>query len=108
MNISAKKKKGVEILQLEGDMTIHTATALKKKLMKHIAKPCEREIVLSEVSEMDTAGMQLLMLAKREAIRHNTPLRLTDHSRAVLGVMDTYNLAAYFGDPIWISGGTKV
>jgi hypothetical protein len=34
-------------------------------------------------------------------------LRLTEHSRAVLGVMDTYNLAAYFGDPIWISGDAK-
>jgi anti-anti-sigma factor len=107
MPISAKKKKGVAILHIEGDMTIHTAAALKKELMKHLAKPCEREIVLSEVSEMDTSGMQLLMLAKREATRHNTPLRLTDHSRAVLGVIDTYNLAAYFGDPIWISGGAK-
>jgi anti-sigma B factor antagonist len=108
MPISAKKKDGVVTLHIEGDMTINTAAALKKALMKHLAKPCEREIDLSEVSEMDTAGMQLLMLAKREAIRQNTPLRLIDHSRAVLGVIDTYNLAAYFGDPIWISGDAKV
>ncbi len=108
MSISIKKKKGLEILHIEGDMSVRTAAKLKKELMKHIAKPCEREIVLTEVSEMDTAGMQLLLLAKREANRHNTPLRLTGHSRAVLGVIDTYNLAAYFGDPIWISGDAKV
>jgi anti-sigma B factor antagonist len=108
MPISTKKKKGLVMLHIEGAMTIHTAAELKKELMKLIAKPCEREIVLTEVSEMDTAGMQLLLLAKREATRHNTPLRLTGHSRAVLGVIDTYNLAAYFGDPIWISGGAKV
>jgi anti-sigma B factor antagonist len=107
MAIRAKKKKGVTTLHIEGDMTISTAAALKEGLMKHIAQPCEREIVLSEVSKMDTAGMQLLILAKREANRHNTPLRLTNHSRAVLEVIDTYNLAAYFGDPIWISGGAK-
>jgi len=108
MPISARKKRGLVILHIEGDMTIHTAVKLKKELMKHIAKPCEREIVLSEVSEMDTAGMQLLILAKREATMNNTPLRLTGHSRAVLGVIDTYNLAAYFGDPIWIHGSAKV
>ena len=107
MAISTKKKKGMVILHIEGDMTINTAAALKKELMKLVAKPCEREIDLSEVSEMDTAGMQLLLLAKREAIRQNMPLRLTGHSRAVLGVIDTYNLAAYFGDPIWITGGAK-
>jgi anti-sigma B factor antagonist len=107
MPIRARTKKGVMTLHIEGDMTMRTATALKKELMKRIAKQCECEIVLSDVSEMDTAGMQLLILAKREANRHNLPLRLTGHSRAVLGVIDTYNLAAYFGDPIWISSGAK-
>lgn len=107
MTISVKKKKGLEILHVECDMTIGKAIALKKDLVKLIAKPCEREIDLTEVSEMDTAGIQLLLLAKREAIRQNKPLRLTNHSSAVLGVIDTYNLAAYFGDPIWITGGGK-
>jgi anti-sigma B factor antagonist len=107
MPIRTKKRKGISILHIEGDMTISTAVALKKELMKHIAKPCEREIDLSEVSEMDSAGIQLLILAKRDATKHNTPLRLTSHSRAVLEVMDTYNLAAYFGDPILISRGAK-
>jgi anti-sigma B factor antagonist len=107
MLIRTRTKKGMMTLHIEGDMTVRTAAALKKELMKHLTKPCEREIDLSEVSEMDTAGMQLLMLAKREASRQDMPLHLTDHSRAVLGVMDTYNLAAYFGDPILISGGAK-
>jgi anti-anti-sigma factor len=107
MPIRARKKKGVMTLHIEGDMTIRTAAELKNELMEHISKPCELEIVLSEVSEIDTAGMQLLILAKREANLHNRPLRLTNHSRVVLGVIDTYNLAAYFGDPILISSGTK-
>ncbi len=107
MPIRTKKRKGVSILHIEGDMTIGTAAALKEELMKHITQSSEREIDLSDVSEMDSAGMQLLMLAKREATRHNTPLRLIGHSRAVLEVMDTYNLAAYFGDPILISRGAK-
>ncbi|MDH4215592.1 MAG: STAS domain-containing protein [Gallionella sp.] len=107
MAITVKKRKGVAILHIGCEMTISNAAALKNELMKHIAKPCEREIDLTEVSEMDTAGIQLLLLAKREAIRQNKPLRLTNHSNAVLGVIDTYNLAAYFGDPIWITGGAN-
>jgi len=107
MTISVKRKKGVATLHIASDMTIRNAASLKKELMKHISKPCEREIDLSEVNEMDTAGVQLLVLAKREAIRHNMPLRLIRHSRAVFDAIDTYNLAAYFGDPIWISGRAK-
>jgi len=107
MAITVKKRKGVEILHIASDMTIRNAATLKKELLKHLAKPCEREINLSEVSEMDTTGLQLLMLAKREAIRSNKPLRLIEHSRSVFEAIDTYDLAAYFGDPIWISGKAK-
>lgn len=107
MPVTARKNKGVVTLHIQGDMTIRTAAAMKKALMKHIGKPCEREIELSEVGEIDTAGMQLLMLAKREAVRHGTPMRLIGHSPAVLAVIDTYKLAAYFGDPILISGDAR-
>ena len=95
-------------LQIEGDMTIYTAAALKRELMEYIPQQSECEIVLSEVSKMDSAGMQLLIMAKREASRRNTPLRLTGHSQAVRDVMDTYNMTAYFEDPISMSEGSRV
>jgi anti-sigma B factor antagonist len=101
MPVTAKKKRGVSLLQISGDMTIYTAAILKQELMQHLSKPCEREIDLSEVSEMDSAGLQLLIMAKREAEQHKKPLLLTRHSHAVLEVMDICNMAAYFGDPIW-------
>jgi anti-sigma B factor antagonist len=108
MPIHTKRRKGVESLQIEGDMTIYTAAALKKELMEHLNEPCEREIDLSEVGKMDSAGIQLLILAKREANRHNTPLRLIGHSQAVLDIFDSYNLAAYFSDPISTSEGARI
>lgn len=103
MPIKARKKKGLSLLTISGDMTIYTAAALKAELMTHIAQPGEREIDLSEVSEMDSAGLQLLILAKREAMRHKHDLRLTGHSHAVQEVMDICNMGGYFGDPIWES-----
>jgi len=84
-------------------MTIYTAAALKKELMEHLTEPCEREIDLSEVSKMDSAGIQLLIMAKRETTRHKTPLRLIGHSLAVLEIFNTYNMAAYFSDPVSLS-----
>ena len=97
MPIVTKKRKGVLALHVEGDMTIYTAAALKKELMEHIQQEGECEIVLSEVSKMDSAGMQLLILAKREAAAHKTPLRFIGHSKAVMDVMDTYDMSAYLG-----------
>jgi anti-sigma B factor antagonist len=107
MTISSKNKNGLSLLQIEGDMTIYTAAEIKAELLAHIAQPCEREIDLSEVSEMDSAGLQILILAKREAERHGTRLRLTAHSRAVLDVLDMCNLASYFGDPVVLSCNEK-
>jgi anti-sigma B factor antagonist len=103
MPIRAKKRKGIMTLHIEGDMTIYNAAELKAELMKHLAQPGEQEIDLSGVGEMDTAGLQLLVLAKREAARLKTILHFNGHSRAVLEVINLCNMAGYFGDPIWES-----
>lgn len=102
MPIRAETKEGLPLLHIEGDMTIYTAADLKAELLTYISQPLEREIDLSGVSEIDSAGLQLLMLAKSEAKRNATPLRLTGHSRAVLDILDVCNLVSYFGDPVLV------
>ena len=52
------------------------------------------------MTEIDTAGVQLLMLAKQEALRQQRELRLVGHSPAVLEVFELLNVAAYFSDPL--------
>ena len=52
------------------------------------------------LNEIDTAGVQLLMLAKQEALRQQRELRLVGHSPAVLEVFELLNVAAYFSDPL--------
>jgi anti-sigma B factor antagonist len=108
MPIHAETKDGLSFLKIEGDMTIYTAAELKAELMPYITLSVEREIDLSGVSEIDSAGLQLLLLAKREAARHACPLRLTGHSRAVLEVLDLCNLVPYFGDPVLVFRDAKV
>ena len=84
------------------DMTIYNAAAQKQMLLDALANCQELDLDLSQVGEMDTAGFQLLMLAKREALKANKTVRLTAHSKAVTELLDLYNMASYFGDPMVI------
>lgn len=81
-------------LRIDGELTVVRANELKPLVLGAQL----REIDLSGVSCLDTAGLQLLVLAKREALAAGRDLRLVRHSQAVLEVFDLLNMAAYFGD----------
>ncbi len=102
-----KTADGVCHALLAGEMTIYHAAAMKQGLLDCIARGGEIEFNLSDVVEMDTAGFQLLLLAKREAAAAGKPLRLVAHSPATLEALDMFNMASYFGDPVVISGKTR-
>ena len=106
MSIHVQSDSGLCLLHIEGEMSIYTAAELGAQLLPHLQHQAQLEIDLSQVSELDSAGLQLLILAKREAARNGASLRLTGHSRAVLEVFDLCNLAAFFGDPLVISDST--
>ncbi|MBX9937379.1 MAG: STAS domain-containing protein [Burkholderiaceae bacterium] len=91
-------------LRIEGEMSIYRAQELKQLLLEPLQQPHTTvEVNLSGVTDLDTAGLQLLLLAKRTALQQEGQLRLVGHSPAVLGVFDLLNLAAHFGDDLVIS-----
>ena len=104
MPISIETNNGVCLANVSGEMTIYYAAEMKEALLPCIAHSREVEINLSGVVEMDTAGFQLLLLAKRETAAAGKPLRLVAHSVATLEVLDLFGMASYFGDPVVISG----
>ncbi len=93
---------GAVHLILDGPMTIYTAAEIKAQLLDGIGHAAIVELDLSHVGEMDTAGFQLLVMAKREALRLDRTLRIVAHSPAVREVIDFYNMDAFFGDPMII------
>ncbi len=107
MIIRFETDKGLRRLRIEGDMNIYSAPELKRQLLDHLGAVSNLEVNLSQVGEMDTAGFQVLYLARREAARNGKTLRLASHSPAVLEVMNLYNMAAYFGEPAVISRTQK-
>lgn len=87
-------------LSLDENMTIYNAQSIKDRLLAALAECNELELDLSRVGEVDTTGAQLLIMAKREANRQDKSLRLVAHSEAVREVLEFYNIAAFFGDPL--------
>ena len=87
-------------LRLDGELTIYRAAELKPLILAPLGEAQVLEVDLAGVSEIDSAGVQLLMLAKREAQARGGELHLVAHSPAVLDVFELLDLAAFFGDPL--------
>ena len=79
-------------LRLEGDLTIYRAAELKQALLEAVDRLGSLEVDLSGVTELDTAGVQLLLLAKRAAGEKNKQFRLMGHSPAVVEVFELLRL----------------
>lgn len=94
-------------LALDTDLTIYHALEAKRQLLDAVRSRKTLELDLSRVNEMDTAGFQLLVLAKREAQRLGRRLAIVAHSPAVLEVIEFYNMVAYFGDPVVIPAAER-
>ena len=79
-------------------MTIYRAVELHQALLNQLAQRELLELDLSKVTEMDTAGVQLLLVAKQAARANNKELRVVGTSPAVVEVFQLLNLAWYFDD----------
>ncbi|MES2152213.1 MAG: STAS domain-containing protein [Pseudomonadota bacterium] len=94
-----KKEKAAVALRLDGALTIYRAVELKQQILTAQAQGA-LEIDLSGVTEIDAAGVQLLMLAKRFASSQQQELRLVAPGPAVLELFELLSLATYFGDQL--------
>ena len=98
---------GAAHLILDGAMTIYNAGEIKEQLLAGLNAAPILELDLSHVNEMDTAGFQLLVMIKRESQRINRTVRIVAHSPAVQDVIEFFNMAAFFGDPLVIPAGQQ-
>lgn len=89
-------------IAIDGEMTIYRATELKQTLLNAIDGARLLEIDLHDVSEIDSSGVQLLMLTKSTGQAKDCEVRLVNHSPAVLEVFELLDLAAHFGDPLLV------
>jgi anti-anti-sigma factor len=89
-------------LAIDGELSIYRADELKHALIEPLQSGVRLIVDLAKVSELDTCGLQLLMLAKRTAKAVGGELQLVGHSPAVVDVFELLNVAAFFGDHLVI------
>ena len=93
-------------LRIEDDLTIYTVLGLKDRLLGELGQCSALDVDLADVSEMDSAGLQLLLLAHREAERAGKTLTLLAPSDAVAQVLKLCNVDARLNVRDMQSGAT--
>lgn len=84
------KKSIAHTWSIDGEMTIYTAAALKQTLVSKLESNSELTIDLSQISEIDSAGLQLLLLAQREAAKASKAVHFSQPNAAVSDVLSLY------------------
>lgn len=82
---------------IEGDLTIYHAARMKENFLAKISENGNIEIDLSQVTEIDTAGFQLMIMTQRECKKTGKSLRFINPSEAVRDLLKTYRANAMFG-----------
>lgn len=87
-------------LALSGELTIYSVAEVKTTLAEAMHEGGELEVDLAGISDIDTAGLQLMLIAKRHPA---CSLRFVNHSPEVLRLVDLANLGGALGDPLFIA-----
>jgi anti-anti-sigma factor len=93
MNIGETRQGAAACLAVEGEMTIYRAAELHPALLDAVRTQDAPALDLSAVTEFDSAGVQLLLVARREAGRLGKRLVLQDASPAVRDAFALLGLA---------------
>lgn len=87
-------------IAIEGEMTIFVAQELKLELQAPLSSASAIEVDLSQVTEIDAAGLQLMVATKIESTARGIKLTFTNHSAAVQEILELSDLVGFFGDPL--------
>jgi anti-sigma B factor antagonist len=107
-DVAGSAAPAVPTLAVEGELTIHTAGDRRTELLGLLERGDHVAVDLSGVTELDTAGLQLLLMVRREAAHLGRTLDVVGSSPAVADTLSIVHLdpalrplaaAAVKGDP---------
>jgi anti-anti-sigma factor len=93
-------------LRLQGELTIYAAQETRLLLLESLAALADAdaqetlEVDVSDVTETDTAGIQILMAARLQARAMGKDVRLAGRNTAVNEVIGLLGLSAWFDGPV--------
>lgn len=88
------------LMSVSGELTIFSIEDIRFRLLEAFKKVDDVRVDLGGIDEIDTAGLQLMLLAKRKPGRK---VRFFNHSDEVLDLIRLANLGKTLGDPLGIS-----
>lgn len=81
MTCEVEKQDGV--IRIRGELTVYEAALVKDELFEALQGEANVCIDLSGVSEVDTAGLQVLLMAHRECAARRVPFAVAGSSDAM-------------------------
>lgn len=95
-SFEALQQENVCQVTLSGELTIYTVETQKAQLLESLDKCQQMELDLHQVEELDTAGLQLLLLLQHAVIQAEKTLKLVCPSEAVLEVFSLLKMDKHF------------
>ena len=98
LNLTFEKGKdgSAGVLHVEGELNMYVAAELKAGLIENLAAADALDVELSGVGEIDTSGLQLLLLCKAEAARMEKKVTFSAMSNAVTSLIELYHMDEVF------------
>jgi anti-sigma B factor antagonist len=97
MNITRKNNKSGTVLSIEGELTIYTVTQAKQQLLddhENFTSPIGLD--LRAVSEIDTAGLQLLLFYQKHLSSLGKALHISKSNEHVDALVQHLDVTPYF------------
>lgn len=94
------KQKTLSVL-VSDELSIYTASALGEQITKKLSGAEKITVNLRQVTEVDTAGLQLLIAIKN--LHSEYDIEFVEHSPAVLEVLELCGMAGEFNDSVILS-----
>ncbi len=100
-------RKAPAFVELEGEVNIYTVTELRSRLLSALGTSWRLDVEVSGVSELDGAGMQLLVAADKEARVAGKALRLVRPSAVVQDALALCQATELFSGGIEMGEGAR-
>lgn len=90
-------------LNFSGELNIYLAAETMAQIKAELKSDLPIQVDLSEVDEIDAAGLQVLIALRLFAISHGLPFSVVAQSDVVMELLEMSDMAGFFGATVVLS-----
>lgn len=92
LHIQVRKSRNGTKVALDGELTIYTAAAVRERLLRVLENCARLTLDTAKVSEIDTAGLQVLLSTRRSCQEGGVPFAFPHSGQAVGQTLTLFGL----------------